>query len=369
MVVSAARYGQLSLAYYYLILLTINCRTILLPAATHHPPPTRDQRPITMTTNAIDFRELRRQERQRVRNRNGNAKSNDCVCVGNVGIGISAITTPINPSPTQHDNYKATDPNEHGINLQQNQTIGHAYRIISRPVIDSIFYVQNFLPSNNEREILTWLTSLPEHSPQLANGAVRQSEREESIQHNGKWTRLKHARRKVALFDGTLCRFHPILQSLSNTLVEVGAFPSTHPPNHVLVNEYQPGEGIMPHTDGPAYESRTATISLGGSDVIFKLWPRNQHRSDALDDNTTTPHPETNLIPSLEVILHGHGSLILFTNDAYLNHCHEISEGILEEVTNSNGICGNDPEGGTLVTRGHRISLTFRHKKQSPLSI
>ena len=321
-----------------------------------------------MTTNAIEFRELRRQERQRVRN--CNAKSNECVCVENFRVGGSAIETPINPSPTQDEKKPAAFPNEHEINLSPNQAIGNAYRIISRPVIDSIFYMQNFLPSNNEREILTWLTSLAEHSPQqLANRAIRQSEREESIQHNGKWTRLKYARRKVALFDDTLCHFHPILQSLSDALVEVGAFPSTHPPNHVLVNEYQPGEGIMPHTDGPAYESRTATISLGGSDVIFKLWPRNQHRSDALDDNTTTPHPETNLIPSLEVILHGHGSLILFTNDAYLNHCHEISEGILEEVTNSNGICGNDPEGGTLVTRGHRISLTFRHKKQSPLSI
>lgn len=323
-----------------------------------------------MATRVIDFRELRRQERQRIRN----AESNACISIsisyvgdgdgGRTDADAAAATTAIaissgndsiqNPSS---DN-QPSDSDEYEIHLPPNQTIGDAYRITgSRTVIDSVFYAPNFLPSINQRDILTWLTSLPEHSQHHACNGIRQSEREESLQHNGKWTRLKHAKRKVALFDGTLCNFPPNLQSLSNILVHVGAFPSSHPPNHVLVNEYQPGEGIMPHTDGPAYESRTATISLGGSDVIFKLWPR-------LDDNTaTSPQPETNRIPSLEVILHGNGSLILFTNDAYLHHCHEISEGILEEVTSSDGVCGNDLIGGTLVTRGHRISLTFRHKK------
>ena len=115
------------------------------------------------------------------------------------------------------------------------------------------------------------------------------------------------------------------------------------------------GEGIMPHTDGPAYDSCTATISLGGSDVIFKLWPRQRH-------DTELPTSSTNAQPSLEVILHGNGSLVLFTNDAYLYHLHEISE-VLEERTSSSGICGNDVKGGTLVKRGYRISLTFRCKK------
>jgi len=323
-----------------------------------------------MTTSVIDFRELRRLERLRIRN----TESNACVSgVGDGGSTTSAISisnsttiataissgndnTIQNPSSDNHPS--DSDEYEYEIHLPPNMTIGDAYRITgSRTVIDSVFYVPNFLPSINQLEILTWLTSLPEHSQHHASNGIRKSEREESLQHNGKWTSLKHAKRKVALFDGNLCNFPPILQSLSNILVEVGAFPSSHPPNHVLVNEYQPGEGIMPHTDGPAYESRTATISLGGSDVIFKLWPR-------LDDNTaTSPQPETNRIPSLEVILHGNGSLILFTNDAYLHHCHEISEGILEEVASSGGVCGNDLKGGTLVTRGHRVSLTFRHKK------
>lgn len=38
--------------------------------------------------------------------------------------------------------------------------------------------------------------------------------------------------------------------------------------NHVLVNEYQPGQGIMPHEDGNAYAPVTVTVSLGSSTVL-----------------------------------------------------------------------------------------------------
>mmetsp|Transcript_8418 Transcript_8418/g.25460 ORF Transcript_8418/g.25460 Transcript_8418/m.25460 type:complete len:296 (-) Transcript_8418:53-940(-) len=40
------------------------------------------------------------------------------------------------------------------------------------------------------------------------------------------------------------------------------------PPNHVLVNEYRPGEGIMAHEDGPAYHPGVCILSLGAPAVI-----------------------------------------------------------------------------------------------------
>ena len=40
-------------------------------------------------------------------------------------------------------------------------------------------------------------------------------------------------------------------------------FPENNRPNHVLVNEYLPGQGIMPHTDGPAFFPMVSTVSLG----------------------------------------------------------------------------------------------------------
>lgn len=38
--------------------------------------------------------------------------------------------------------------------------------------------------------------------------------------------------------------------------------------NHVLINEYKPGQGIMAHEDGQAYAPVTATVSLGAVGVL-----------------------------------------------------------------------------------------------------
>ncbi|KAI5450403.1 hypothetical protein NCC49_003028 [Naganishia albida] len=39
-------------------------------------------------------------------------------------------------------------------------------------------------------------------------------------------------------------------------------------PNQVLINEYEPGQGIAPHEDGPAYHPAVATISLGSPQCV-----------------------------------------------------------------------------------------------------
>lgn len=38
--------------------------------------------------------------------------------------------------------------------------------------------------------------------------------------------------------------------------------------NHVLINEYEPGQGIMPHQDGAAYWPVVATVSLAAPIVL-----------------------------------------------------------------------------------------------------
>ena len=159
----------------------------------------------------------------------------------------------------------------------------------------------------------------------------------------------------MALFDASVAPLPLILSRLSQTLIAIDAFPnddiSNAQPNHVLINEYQRGMGIMPHTDGPAYHSRTATISIGG-DVLFHLTKRPSNSDNSL--NT-----ERNKKDVMEVLLHGCGSLVVFANDAYLNHFHGIDETV-EEM--SSGVCANEVE-GVEVNREYRVSLTFRCKK------
>ena len=38
--------------------------------------------------------------------------------------------------------------------------------------------------------------------------------------------------------------------------------------NHVLVNEYHPGQGIMAHTDGPSYRPIVCTITTGSGQIL-----------------------------------------------------------------------------------------------------
>ena len=46
-------------------------------------------------------------------------------------------------------------------------------------------------------------------------------------------------------------------------------------PNHVLVNEYRPGQGIMAHEDGAAYFPIVATVSLGAP-IVLDIYGKNQ---------------------------------------------------------------------------------------------
>jgi hypothetical protein len=85
----------------------------------------------------------------------------------------------------------------------------------------------------------------------------------------GRWTTLPHAGRRVALFDArdkhaNANVFPEPLQSLAKSLVDAGIFDAaTTPPNHILINEYAGGhQGILSHTDGPAYYEWNELLSL-----------------------------------------------------------------------------------------------------------
>ena len=73
------------------------------------------------------------------------------------------------------------------------------------------------------------------------------------------WVQLKNRRLKE--FKTPLPQ---PLQGLCNELERSKLFPETYPSlNHVLVNEYLPGQGIMAHKDGPMYSPHVIILSLG----------------------------------------------------------------------------------------------------------
>jgi len=153
-------------------------------------------------------------------------------------------------------------------------------------------------------------------------------------------------------------------------------------PNHVLINEYRPGEGIMPHEDGDAYWPCVATVSLGGSIVLdVHCKPDNtasQSSSPGSDEVTTNDMITDTFLESEKEgeqrkhyrILQEPGSLLVTTGDAYRSTLHGIREILVDEDLNAETVAnwtllGEDErqrvmkDGGRNI-RVTRTSLTYR---------
>lgn len=133
-----------------------------------------------------------------------------------------------------------------------------------------------------------------------------------------------------------------------------------HGVNHCLINEYLPGEGIMPHEDGSAYFPMVATVSLGGS-LVLDVTEKSKEANSSVDEKLKTWR-----------ILQEPRSLLVTADSAYIDTLHGIADVAedtdLREETVANWRLLGAPQrivenGGTNV-RTSRISLTYRDVKK-----
>lgn len=115
-------------------------------------------------------------------------------------------------------------------------------------------------------------------------------------------------------------------------------------PNHVLVNEYLPGQGIMPHTDGPLFYPTVTTISCGSHTVL------------EFAENTEQRFKTCKLL--LERC-----SLVVVKDRMYSDYLHSIQETDCDEVSDcaNLGNCSAKYPPRESLSRGTRVSLTIRH--------
>nr|ACF86824.1 unknown [Zea mays] len=180
-----------------------------------------------------------------------------------------------------------------------------------------------------------------------------------------------------------------------------GLFPSAI--NHVLINEYHPNQGIMPHQDGPAYYPVVAIISLA-SPVVINFTPhqklKEQQDTDPQDllahelpspaetENNGSGSQERGATnesdPSSSSLMLMPCSLLIFKDQAYTDYLHGIQDSELhnlDKVENvsqcqelkhlhSDSILGgmSMEEHDTFRRSATRVSLTCRlvlkvHKK------
>ncbi|KIW73877.1 hypothetical protein, variant [Phialophora macrospora] len=187
----------------------------------------------------------------------------------------------------------------------------------------SCYYIPSFITPTEEQRLTDEIRKLPE----------------------SRWTVLSH-RRLLSLpstltgpaHDTLLAAPLPAyLESIILRLQEEKYFESSphKAPNHVLINEYNPGEGIMPHEDGPAYSPVTAT------------------------------HGERETTPTWRILQESR-SLLVTTGDMYINTLHGISGIQIDTELNNESIINWDfvedkqQYQGGQAQRQTRISLTLR---------
>ena len=126
-------------------------------------------------------------------------------------------------------------------------------------------------------------------------------------------------------------------------------------PNHCLVNEYLPGQGIYPHEDGGAYWPIVCTVSLG-SHAVLEIMPK---RSS--DD-------EAGALGKIKKwrILQEPRSLLISTGEVYTGCLHGIAGVNVDENLGAEGVVNWDLIGNKEAfeegrkRRDIRVSLTFR---------
>ncbi|EFX74607.1 hypothetical protein DAPPUDRAFT_307189 [Daphnia pulex] len=196
----------------------------------------------------------------------------------------------------------------------------------------SAYYIKDFLTVEEEEFLLKNVYNVPQT----------------------KWTQL--LRRRLQNWGGVP---HPNgmipetipqwLQTCIDKVVALNTFCDA--PNHVLINEYKPNEGIMPHLDGPLYSSTIATVNLG-SHTVLNFYDSNDREK-----------------VSFSLFLEPR-SLLVQQGNIYETYLHGIDEKYEDILDNSTLNVPSNYQMNQSLKRGTRVSLTIRRvQKVSKLKI
>ena len=141
------------------------------------------------------------------------------------------------------------------------------------------------------------------------------------------------------------------LQDQIDKIQDLGVFPTGQKPNHILINEYKPGQGISPHLDGNLFHPIIATISLKSHCVLNYYEPLE-------DPNAPCSSLESRLKFKLYI---PQRSLLLVKDKMFHHYLHGIEE-INCDIRDNDLIIPDVIDANDLtLERKTRISLTIRH--------
>ncbi|KLO17782.1 hypothetical protein SCHPADRAFT_900330 [Schizopora paradoxa] len=197
--------------------------------------------------------------------------------------------------------------------------------------LKSVHYIPNFVSEEEEEYIIRQINNAPKP----------------------KWKTLPN--RRLQVWGGEITKSGKLLKQplpaflnkfpdIISRLRGLGVFKDSKigQPNHVIVNEYLPGQGIMPHEDGPRYHPVVCTISLGSHTVVnyYRYLAQEKQSSpesvkegveSASDGKPGAPRP-IDTKPVLSVLLEPR-SLVITSSELYAQHLHGISPVVEDKFT------------------------------------
>ncbi|XP_077087278.1 putative RNA/DNA demethylase ALKBH6 [Siphateles boraxobius] len=209
-------------------------------------------------------------------------------------------------------------------------------KFIVKEAPPTIYYIPNFITETEEEYLLQQVYRAPKP----------------------KWTQLSG--RRLQNWGGLPNPKGMLTENLPDWLLKytdkisaLGAFAGKAA-NHVLVNEYKPGEGIMPHVDGPLYHPTVTTISLGSHTVLDFYKP--------VVCETQSEVPQTEKSRYILSLLVQRKSLLILQDDMYKFYLHGI-QGVSEDILSEHvvNISSTSAHVGNTLPRSTRVSLTIRH--------
>ncbi|CAH2084380.1 unnamed protein product [Euphydryas editha] len=203
------------------------------------------------------------------------------------------------------------------------------YRVAT--VDPTAYYVTEFITPEEEKHILSNIYAAPKPKwTQLSNRRLQN------------WGGIPHNKGMIA---------EEIPKWLQTYLDKIHSLNlmNGNKPNHVLVNEYLPEQGILPHLDGSLFYPTITTISVRSHTVLKFLQP--------VSNECFT------LTPVFSFLLEPRSLLVLQDKlfNYYLHSIEEVSEDILDDSIANLNMCSDKYVKGTSVARDTRISLTIRH--------
>jgi alkylated DNA repair dioxygenase AlkB len=209
------------------------------------------------------------------------------------------------------------------LNFEPVSTPGTRPNLVERPLqpvairipIPGLHYKPSFIGAERQRIVMDCIDS----SPWMTDLRRR-------VQHYG-W-RYDYSTRFVSE-DMRAAPLPTPMRDLAEALHEQGWF--SRPPDQVIVNEYEPGQGIAPHVDRNCFGPTVATLSLEDS------WPM----------VFTRVRRYAKSAERVELVL-DIGSVLVLTGEARSTWMH----GIAKRKT--------DGRGSNKRARRRRVSVTFR---------